>query len=255
MSNTNISFYPVFDAAPSKQSQNFLNSDLSLTSLDDYSFVFQGMSLPMFDPEMKQDSAANFVQPVSPPYYNTPSPQSTTFDDFSSPSTLSPYSTTIQSEILFDGSLNMDYMFPTLPTVLPQFGLGLLNSSPSTPLNESNSTEASSTSEILPVASELSTNSDTIPTPQLPPSERPKSKVGRKKKPRPTTAEGILAEAMEKRAKNTEAARKSRLKRLEKFESVEVELEEMKKMLSLCISTMNSNGITLPGEVKQFLVR
>jgi len=54
-----------------------------------------------------------------------------------------------------------------------------------------------------------------------------KSKVGRKPKPRPTDPLEILQETIDKRAKNTEAARKSRQKRMEKVEVLESRVSKL----------------------------
>ncbi|KAJ3280553.1 hypothetical protein HK104_000587 [Borealophlyctis nickersoniae] len=65
-------------------------------------------------------------------------------------------------------------------------------------------------------------------TPPAPASQQPApSRVGRKRKPRPTDPAVILAELTAKRAKNTEAARRSRLRKVIKMETMEAQIREL----------------------------
>lgn len=68
-----------------------------------------------------------------------------------------------------------------------------------------------------------------LPSPDMEMEDPPKRRVGRKRKPRPTDPAIIAAEALAKRQKNTEAARRSRLRKMMKMESME---EELKKVVA-----------------------
>lgn len=57
--------------------------------------------------------------------------------------------------------------------------------------------------------------------------DSPKRRVGRRRKPRPTDPAVIAAEAEAKRQKNTEAARRSRLRKMMKMESMEDQLKKV----------------------------
>lgn len=58
---------------------------------------------------------------------------------------------------------------------------------------------------------------------------REKGRPGRKPKPRPTDPSEIQRELQEKRRKNTEAARRSRVKRTQRYDEMEVQLDELTK--------------------------
>ncbi|KAI9105585.1 hypothetical protein DFS34DRAFT_599999 [Phlyctochytrium arcticum] len=63
-----------------------------------------------------------------------------------------------------------------------------------------------------------------ITSPQQQVTPKPKSKVGRKRKPRPSDPLLLAAEQHAKRQKNTEAARRSRLRKMLKMDALEEEL-------------------------------
>ncbi|KAJ3375924.1 hypothetical protein HDU92_000622 [Lobulomyces angularis] len=240
-----------------------LPDETPLQTLEDYSFLFDGLAAPMFEVEEHPSPA-----PTSPPELEQNTPQSDAFSspvDFNSPlSFTAPLSTsTLHSDFFFDGALDPNSMFPSLtsPKVPnPGFDFSLTSKKCFTLVEESFNTTKTAPAAIsnpltIPaLLSALNQSMHTNPNLQeVSGSGKQKSKVGRKRKPRPSTLEGILAEAAERRAKNTEAARKSRERKLERFQEVESQLTEMKKILDMCVSSIKDAKVSVPDEVTAYL--